>query len=480
MSSLRRSTIALAVAGVIATTTSSALAARPHLPAVDPTFAPTALAAYAGSQQRAADQVANPAYHLKFQPALRAYLRSQAARQPTPNQVVVDPYLWDWVHDPAHRVSAVSWHNRYGARISGHLWLPPTRFAAPHPTVLLVPGLGTYEGVYWGIAQTVASAGYAVLSFDPQGQGDSDVAPLPKYCHAGAWQQPQEGGIREQGTCAGEYPSSSYPTVVPDPPYPLPPFGSLIAGHDGEIDPKQFASDYVLFRPNFVFGALDAVSWLLSSSDTARASIDPKRIGIMGHSAGSDGAVVTPSVDPTHRFRTAIAFDDYGMPPASWSPTVPTMIQQSEQENFLGPYLARPAADFFPSAQVYSRPTVAGTPAQLVALRSSSHPDWGYVPESLVNPFANISVAQSRYGERLGAYYTVAWLDRWLKGMRGADARLLGCQYDGSVDAASIGVGTYDARTHSNAPYRIKGLPAARLLSPVTSSPYKLRQPSRR
>jgi hypothetical protein len=469
----RRLVVTVVLAAALAVAATSASAERPHAPAVDPTFAPTGVKLFAESEQRAIDQANNPAYHVAFQPGFREFLRETAANRPIPARVQVDPYIWDYVHNPANGVHAVSWRNRYDARISGHIWLPSGATSGHrYPTVLLMPGLGGFEGSYWGIAETIQRAGYVVLSFDPQAQGFSDVQPAPKYCRPGAWQQPQEGGIREHGSCAGVPPPfPPYSAVIPDPPYPAPPVGSIVALHDGEAGPRASTPIYPQFRPNFVFGPLDATDWLLSPANTFRSYVDTTRIGIVGHSAGADGAVVTAGVDPKHRFRAAVAFDTYGAPPSTWSAKVPTMIQQSEAEAFVGPFLARPPADYFPSIDVYHRLVQGGAPTQLVALRATSHSDWAYVPESAIDPFAFPYPNQARYGERLAAYYAVAWLDRWLKGVRSADARLVTCQYDGFVDAASLGVGTYNARTRANVPYRLKGHTPGELLSPVTASP---------
>jgi hypothetical protein len=240
--------------------------------------------------------------------------------------------------------------------------------------------------------------------------------------------------------------------------------------HLGENTPDDASPAYDYFRPNFVFGALDAVQWLLSSANPRRALIDRSRVAVAGHSAGADGALVTVGVDPKRRFKAAVALDDFGVPPAGWRARVPTMIQQSELQADLGPYLSRPPANYFPSSRTYRRLTQAGVPAQLVALRASSHSDWIYIPESLINPYGTPFGNQSRYGERVGAYYAVAWLDRWLSGSASAGARLRSCVFDGSVDASSIGVGTYSVRAHSNAPYRIKGRTAADSLSTITAS----------
>lgn len=98
-------------------------------------------------------------------------------------------------------------------------------------------------------------------------------------------------------------------------------------------------------------------------------------------------------------------------------------------------------------------------------LGSSTHNEWQYQgPEAA--PFSGAS----RDGERVGLYYSLAWLDRYLKGattsfvrgdevVQAADAlaRLNGTTFDDSVDASSVGTGSFDATTGSNLPYTIAG-----------------------
>ena len=67
------------------------------------------------------------------------------------------------------------WTARNGATISGHVWA--TR-AGPQqrPGVVITNGsVQADEQMYWYAAQTLAKAGYVVLTWDPQGQGQSDV-----------------------------------------------------------------------------------------------------------------------------------------------------------------------------------------------------------------------------------------------------------------------------------------------------------------
>ena len=74
---------------------------------------------------------------------------------------------------------------------------PPSRHPKP-TTTKRRPTRGRFE------RPGLAEAGYVVLTFDPQGQGQSEADGHPRYCDPdGKWREPQEMGIREQGRCAG-------------------------------------------------------------------------------------------------------------------------------------------------------------------------------------------------------------------------------------------------------------------------------------
>ena len=64
---------------------------------------------------------------------------------------------------------------RNGATLSGHVWA--TRPARPSgPGIVITNGsVQADEQMYWYAAQALAKAGYVVLTFDPQGQGQSDT-----------------------------------------------------------------------------------------------------------------------------------------------------------------------------------------------------------------------------------------------------------------------------------------------------------------
>src|SRR2546423_11706572 len=86
-----------------------------------------------------------------------------------------DVRLYDWKAKGYGIVEPVLFTARSGATISGHVWA--TRNGPPHrPGVVITNGsVQADEQMYWYAAQTLAKAGYVVLTWDPQGQGQSDT-----------------------------------------------------------------------------------------------------------------------------------------------------------------------------------------------------------------------------------------------------------------------------------------------------------------
>jgi hypothetical protein len=149
------------------------------------------------------------------------------------------------------------------------------------------------------------------------------------------------------------------------------------------------------------------------------------------------------------------------------------MIQQSEQQNTLGPWIPRPDPELWLSYQTAASFRSAGVPSSVIALRGSTHHEWDYVPYALVNPTAPLANSSS-LGQAVAAYYTIAWFDRWLKPgqakVADASRRLFAERFDASADRSSIGQGTYDPASQHNVPYRISGRERAALLSRIFSS----------
>lgn len=432
---------------------------------------PTLLAAseYIRGSGRAQDQLTNAGY-------LQLVAGSCAGIAPDPAGCISDPYRtldrWKGTRGDA---MLVSFSNRYGATLRGELFAPRAPFTdpvtgvsslGPFPLVIIIPGYQEPRQEYRWAAEGLAESGYVVLSFDPQGFGESDVHPNPQseYCDPnGTWREPQEMGFQEQGSCAGEPPADYY---------------NLTVGQVAALALDDWSGAAALYReiaPNFVFGGLDALAWLLSSGNPWLARIDTTRIGVAGHSLGAYAAMMVGSGDPGARFDTAVAWDGYNPMDHGIDPTVPTLFQQSQQEEFKGPlYVVPPDPEaFHPTRPTFRGFQAACVPAAFIVPDASSHHEWAY----------GTGYGASRYGERVGFYFTLAWFDRYLKGkqtvaVRGdeaeqagdADRRLLSSVFDASADRSSIGTGRWDPAALQNVPYAIEGQTIASHLSPYYTS----------
>lgn len=391
---------------------------------------------WVSSTGRVQDQVSNPLY---FQ------LRSQQA-----DTTNADPYRAAERWAPARgRVWAVSYRNRYQAKISGHIWAPRSLAGVyRYPAVVMVNGSGDTEEEYWSFGQDLAEHGYVVLTFDPQGAGKSDTAPAPAFCDPkGSWRQPQEMGVQEHGTCAGQNGDQVAATTGE-----LPGVAALVVGgHLGNQGTLDVQSLYEQLEPNFVFGALDARDFLVSASNPARRLVDPQRIAVMGHSLGAYAAALTANGDPKHRFSVGVALDSYAHFAHHVSARVPTIYLQSEQEFFAGPRLAPPPPTGLHATRFdYPQFVRRRLPVLYAVLAGSTHQEFAYV-----GPEAHLPA--SARGQRVATYFALAWLDRWLKRTHSADNRLIATTFDTSTDTSSIGLGHWDPLTQTNRPHLLAG-----------------------
>jgi hypothetical protein len=86
-----------------------------------------------------------------------------------------DVRLYDWGPKGYGVVRKVLYTARNGATISGHVWATKAG-PAQRPGIVITNGsVQANEPLYWFAAQTLAKAGYVVLTWDPQGQGQSDT-----------------------------------------------------------------------------------------------------------------------------------------------------------------------------------------------------------------------------------------------------------------------------------------------------------------
>jgi dienelactone hydrolase len=309
---------------------------------------------------------------------------------------------------------AVTFTNRYGAQLRGHVYKPlpgasdpysGRRLRGPFPGVVVTEGsVQGSEGMYEWLAQDLAERGYVVLTYDVQGQGTSETLP----------HQPSPvGSPRDADT--------------------LPFCNPFAAPEEGETlgcpgVPSQQLS-------NFVVGTEDALDFFTSRANPFRRSLDlspdphpatpgrTTRIAIIGHSMGA--AAVSKVQGTDRRVAAVVALDkltgpasDGPLDGAGNRPVVPALAVQSEYGFTVSPWFLSGGSSLNPSpspegpdprrerATGYDAWRAAGVDAMLVVPRASTHLEYTDIP--LVLP-------ASRYGQDLTSAYVQRWLDRYLK-----------------------------------------------------------------
>ncbi|MCA1712145.1 MAG: hypothetical protein LC789_11125 [Actinobacteria bacterium] len=365
----------------------------------------------------------------------------------------------DWERLTGGNVTRVSFPATDGAKLYGHLWMPPKSVAKPpagYPGVVITDGsVQGFEQLYYWAAQGLAQYGYQVLTYDVQGQGDSDL--LPANCS---------------------------PSSCPGVPY---------------------QQDY-----NFYQGAEDSLSFFDSPKNPGFRSLDGRRLGIAGHSLGAAAVSWVGQCDS--RVKTLVAWDDLvEVDPKKCAENV-TVPKQFRSTKLHTPALAT-ANDYEFNVQAatkvpnphgdanmggiagdggYLQLAKAGVDAQRVTFRNGTHLTYTYVP--LVLPSNQLS-------ERFAFYYTLAWFDQYLRDgsnpytSEPAFSRLTSLgKYDASADrnsksVVSIGTGSYDPTAAAanptdnragNVPYLIKGISIPDSLSFYYYSQYRLTDPRTR
>jgi len=418
--------------------------------------------------ERLQDEYGSPAFGSTFwseTPGMYAAQNLAMAEQPghlhltlaqvIPGGTTTDPFrtLARWSAAGRGRVQAISFPAADGATLNGYVFEPPASVPGPYPAVVITTGsIQGYQQMYFWAAEGLAEAGYMVLTYDVQGQGNSDTFPASSNCP-------------NPNSCQGV------------------PFQQSYNFYQGTED----ALNYLFSTPVSPYASPSAPG---STYNPAYADLDTARVGIAGHSLGASAVSQVGQCDP--RVKAIAAWDNLaptsgpcnrpglvtGFPagtPANPTDAVPALGFNSEY--FFNPEPMSSPPDPQSKAAAYQQLTQAGTDAMQVGLRSSMHLEYSYVPYIL---------PASRLGERVAFYYTLAWFDRYLRGSSTAYDRLIGQTFDDSADVHSIGAGTYDPAAAAanptdtaagNVPYRIQGLPVADRLSFYYDSEYSLTPP---
>lgn len=327
-----------------------------------------------------------------------------------------DIRLYDWGPRGYGLVKPVLFTARNGATLSGHVWATRTG-AKKRPGVVITNGsFQADEQMYWYAAQTLAKAGYVVLTFDPQGQGQSDTF--------------GEGADAKEG----------FPAQTDGRPF-----------YDGTEDALNFflstaKSPYVPVT-SCTTGTSHAPkqqrrvwSGLNTRHNPFAGMIDRSQIGLAGHSFGAAGASYISQWDA--RVKAVVAWDNLGGPGpnAGATPGMENVRKIGEKGCPARPAdrkvvpITKPglgiSADYgLPPTPNVTQPdpgsksswskaySKAGVDTGQIIIRGGSHLDFSFIP--------NQAFAASLRGPDLTAWYTTAWFDKYLKHDPSADKRLL-------------------------------------------------------
>ncbi|MCH8543173.1 MAG: hypothetical protein LAT61_06365 [Alcanivorax sp.] len=350
-------------------------------------------------------------------------------------QCAGDPFRYpgaDSFYGTVGEVQPVVFYDRECARLSGRVWRP-----AGLPDGAVVPGVVIQNGsvqapetLYWWAAQMLVENGYAVLTFDPRGQGRSDMQ-TP--------QGVQGSNFNPAVFWEGLVDAIDFFRSSPAQPYP----------HNETCQGTQ-PTPVTAFNPYF-------------------GDIDPERLGIAGHSLGAVGVSIVQGMgaegaapwdgqlDNHNPVTVAVAWDGaiapavegegsgggsspiglvFGLlgddaPRPAFAPRVPMMIQDSEYGLTPVPFAQPPE----PRSQLgpFEAWQRAGVPSMSFTIQGSSHYEWSLLPSFPTSSWCPQVVdgrCQGGWGLPMAQHYSLAWLDRYLKlpgevGFDTADQRLL-------------------------------------------------------
>ena len=301
-----------------------------------------------------------------------------------PGGAVGDPFAYGELAP-----DTVAFSSRTGAKLVGRLWDDGS--PGPKPGVVITPGSiqGT-QHMYWWAARALARAGYLVLTFDAQGQGESETF--------------------------GHEPGDLAPTAAG---FPFQQEANFV---DGTVDALRYllSSAQAPYAPGGwtaadVARARAAGDASLSWANPRAAVLDRTRVALAGHSLGARAvSVVQQCSDAAELWRTlpvcggrsfpiraVVAWD--GLSPRV-TPVVPAMDQLADG-HFLVPQpsLEPPAPDA--NLAAHRRWREAGVDSYSLTIRGGTHLEWVDVPYILPS---------TTYGVLLAERYTVAWIERYV------------------------------------------------------------------
>src|SRR3954449_4859479 len=336
-----------------------------------------------------------------------------------------DVRLYDWQAKGYGIVEKVLWTARKGATISGHVWATKAG-PAKRPGIVITNGsVQAPEQLYWFVAQTLAKKRYVVLTWDPQGQGQSDTA--------GESPDQQEGvPFQTDGRPFFDGTEDALNFFFSNPQKPYEPIKSCSSGtsHAPKQDRRAKAGLNAAYNP--LWGLLD-----------------PARVGIAGHSYGAAGVSYIGQFDP--RVKAIVAWDNLG----NTDPNAPFIGGRGAEQPcpadpsqrvavpITKPALGMSADYFIPPEPNTSDPdplakssqsfkySKAGVDTGEIIIRGGTHYDFDWIP--------NPGFPATLRGADEISWYTNAWFDKYVKGSgAAADKRLLSSRWRSDAAEAAV------------------------------------------
>jgi hypothetical protein len=337
-----------------------------------------------------------------------------------------DARLYDWQTAGYGIVQPVYWTARDGATLSGHVWATRSGLPWRPGTVITDGSVQADEQLYWYAAQALAKAGYVVLTFDPQGQGQSDTP---------GESADQQEGVPAQGDGRpffdGTEDAVNFFLSTPSHPYVPVPSCSTGTSHAAK---QEFRVEQGLDNSYNPFWSI----------------LDSSRLGLAGHSYGAAGVSYIGQWDP--RVSAIVAWDNLAAPdpsaasqaggggpreqPCPANPSARTVPPVTK------PALGMSADYFLPPTPNTSQPdpsaktresfaySAAGVDTGELIIRGGSHLDFSFIP--------NAAFGASLRGADMITWYTTDWFDKYVKGDPTADARLLTTRWRNDLAESSI------------------------------------------
>jgi dienelactone hydrolase len=324
-----------------------------------------------------------------------------------------DIRFYDWEESGYGLMTPVIFTARSGAVISGMVW---GTVAGPErrPGIVITTGsVQAPETLYWGLAASFAKAGYIVLTYDVQGQGQSDTF--------GEAPDQQEGVPSQAGQPFYDGTEDALDFLLSGPANPYDPRPSCGNANDG------VATDHSPKHDRRVGAGL------ATAFNPMHERVDPSRIAIAGHSLGASAVSFIGQRDP--RVDAIVAWDNLAQPGQGFA-NVPDC--PSNPDSRVVPAISKPAmgisndygltptpftADPDPQAKngAFQAYSAAAVDSMQVNIRGGTHYESSLLPCCTVPVFAEATWR----GQDFVQWYTQAWFDKYVKGDPTADVRLL-------------------------------------------------------